>query len=696
MTTKTIPTVWTATFVTWAAISASACLVPEDGECPGPDCATCPGPECPVGTDGKADGLNFAAGTQVMYEVQVRSANACDPGVGADWQRSQCAQKIAPQVTYRAEGMSCGSIDSLHRIKLGTFEDMTADHADYRAGITLRYIKDRVGATAVWLMPVFPNNDQWNIPDGCDNLGSPYAVRDYFHAQGSLSRSCIQAGRDERSAEPCWGNDSMEAVIADAHRRGLKVMLDVALNHFGHNYNMYDYADHQPIRTRLAAGEDLDRLWDYGATYEQNLEHPELLDTAAELTAIGNDPDLLSLRAKCPSLSGDALVRSFHMWRAALDWERDRFTCNGDALEQVVPGFYLGADSWNPSGGVGDNFTNNWRDVKFLYHQETNTARRHEFVRNREYLFRVMNYWVSRGVDGFRLDHTTEYANGLAPNEWKYILGKVNYYAARRGQQKPIYMAEEFGDQLGMAEVVDMMTEGYVGDMNGRNVIQKDAHHIERVLDGMSRFNGETYVMTALETHDEHRLTDHTGFNMWTGAGFWGVGATTWSTPMLLMGQEFGESWGLGFRRSDYLRARFVGSSNYREDGDALADFYGTMNRGRLDNRALYASNKAYLRTRTGNGVDPNLFAQVKWSGDGDVVFVFHNLWEQNVSASYFIDPGLGEALWIRDHRSYKLVDLISGRQMGGCTSGADLKWNLHVEMGRETRMQWLRLEVCN
>ena len=655
----------------------------------------CPGPECPVDPEGKADGhTNFAAGTQVLYEVQVRAANACDPEVGADWQRTQCRAKVAPRVTYRAEGMSCGMIDALHRIKLGTFEDLLADHTDYRAGITNRYIKERVGATTVWLMPVFPNNDQWAIPDACDNLGSPYAVRDYLHAQGSLSRACIAQGKDEHSAEPCFGNGSLEAYIEDAHRRGLKVMLDVAFNHFGHNYNMYDYAEHVPIRTRIANGEDLSKLWNFGATYEKSLENPRLLDTVAQLPA--NDLDLATLRAKCPALVGDALVRSFHMWRAALDAERASFPCTAPGLEAAVPGFYLGAGSWDPSARVGDNFTNNWRDVKFLYHQETNSAHAQEFVRNREYLFRVMNYWVARGVDGFRLDHTTEYANGLAPNEWKYITQKVNYYAARRGQKQPVYLAEEFHDQLGMAEVVDTMTEGYVGDMTGRNVTNKDAKHVERVLDNADRFEGKAYVMTALETHDEHRLTDGTGFNMWTGAGFWGVGATQWSTPMILMGQEFGESYGLGFRRSDYLRARFVGSANYRDEGDALVDFYGTMIRSRLANRALYASNRAYLRTKSGNNADGRILAEVKWSGDGDVVFAFHNLWEQNVAQSYYIDPDLADALWIRDNRSYRLRDVFSGQEMGGCKSGADLKWDFYVEMSRETRAQWLRLEVCN
>ena len=101
-----------------------------------------------------------------------------------------------------------------------------------------------------------------------------------------------------------------------------------------------------------------------------------------------------------------------------------------------------------------------------------------------------------------------------------------------------------------MSHVVDLMTEGYVGNMRGG--IEKNASFVEGVLNNNDRFGGHMYVMTALETHDESRLMSGSGFNQWTGAGFWGIGATTWSTPMLLMGQEFGEPWGLGFRRSDF------------------------------------------------------------------------------------------------------------------------------------------------
>src|SRR5688572_13610711 len=61
--------------------------------------------------------LNLAAGTMVLYEAQIRSANACHPDVGSQEQRAACATKPAPRVTYRAQNMSCGNIDELHKIK---------------------------------------------------------------------------------------------------------------------------------------------------------------------------------------------------------------------------------------------------------------------------------------------------------------------------------------------------------------------------------------------------------------------------------------------------------------------------------------------------------------------------------------------------------------------------------------------------
>jgi hypothetical protein len=666
---------------------------------------------------------NRAADAMTLYEVQVRVANACLPGVGSAQQRADCDAKVAPQIHYRAEGKTCGIVSDLEKIKLGTLDDMMATDANpsFRKGITLQYIHDRVGANTVWMMPPFPNNDIFNIPDACDNIGSPYAVRDYMHVAGTLSARCIQAGRDEYSDTPCFANDELDAFIQDAHRRGIKVMLDLAFNHFGHNYLMYDYERFTSVREMVARGQNLDGLFDFGGTREDALIHPAILDTPEALDRLAASDakiksDLDALKGRCSSLSGAALVRGFAMWRNALQNERDnpaRFTCDTllpekkfDFLEFSIPEFFMGNGD-NPATNILDPANSNvpnpdWKDIKGLYLNEANPLKHFEFVRNREYLFRVMNYWVSRGVDAFRLDHTTDPITKLSPNVWRYVTQKVDFYAGLRGQAQPVYMAEEFGDQFGMAGVVDAMTDGYVGDMCGRNGATKDTSFVERVLGNMDRFNGQVHVMTALETHDERRLIDGTGFNPTTGAGFWGIGASEWSTPMILMGQEYGEPFGLGFRRSDFLRGRFEGTDQFNPNGEALVDFYALMFRARADNEALRATFpdvRAFLRAKGPNGptIDPRIFAQIRGKkGGSNVVIMFHNLFEQGtVSNSYFIPPDIGDALGIDVNRQYKLVDLVSGQQQGPCHSGADLRNDIFVQLDQGTRMQWLQLQSC-
>ncbi len=638
--------------------------------------------------------LNAAAGGLVLYELQVRTANACQPDLGADWQRARCVAKVAPPMHYRVDNGSCGELGWLESIKLGTLDDLLEDTADYRAGVTVRYVDEQVGANALWLMPVFPNNDRWGVPDGCDNLGSPYAVRDYLHVRGTLDDACIAAGRDEYSDQPCWGNGALEQVIAAAHARGMKVLLDVAFNHLGHNYLMYDYQAFDPVRERIARGEDLDRLWDFAATRDEQLVHPALLDSPE---ALPQSADLDALRARCPALQGDGLVRAFNMWRVALDWERQQFPCDPGYLEYGVPGFYLGADAWDPATSTGDLFASWWPDVKFLFHQEGNWHQ-HELAREREYLFRVLNYWVSRGVDGFRLDHTTDDFSGLGPNEWDYILSKVDYYAWLRGQDRPVFLAEEFHDQGGMSHVADVMTEGYLRDMAGRDGVTKDTAHVEWVVGNRERFAGTTYVLTALETHDEKRLVQGTGFDPWTGAGFWGIGASTWSTPMLLMGQERGEPDQLQFRKADLLRSRFEGMAERRGDADALAGFYRAMIQARLspDNRALRAQHGAFLRSRWTGEPDSRVFARATWSGDGNVVFTFHNLWYRDVAQDFYLPSSVTSAIGLDPERNYQLRDILSDEVMGGCQLGSDLAWDFYVAMPAGVRLQWLRLEPCS
>lgn len=708
--------------------------------------------------------LNAAAGSSVLYEVQVRSANACRTDSGSFAQRDACARKISPPAKYRAGDQlakKCGStLSYLNDIKGGTLDDMLAPTTDYKTGITLKYIHDQVGANTVWLMPLFANNMQVNIPDPCDNLGSPYAVRDYMHAAGSLSQVCIMKKTDEYTGDetnqtPCWGTASLDSVIRQAHKYNMKVMLDVAFNHFGHDYLYYDYAQYMPIdqkiqywsRSHMTGDQIAGMFWDFKSTFEQNLVNPVILDNEAQLNALAASDVttgklLKDIQTKCPLITGDRLVRTFGMWKTMLGWERAQFKCDTPSyLEYAVPGFYMGAVDGNPlphpSRHLGDNFSNNWTDVKFAYHHEyhnTSDPARGDyynaFARNREYFFRVLNFWVSRGVDGFRLDHASDLDSGIWANEWKYIFDKVNYYQWVRQAKpasftKPIFLAEDFDHNTVSNYVFDTMTEGYVHQLLDPNSFgkaddgHKDAGHVERSLSAGDRFNGWSYVMRALETHDEKRLLDpNTGLDWYTGAGFYSLGVASRGTPMMLMGQEFGEPYGLGFRRSDYLRSRFEGDNGYNAAAPNLIDLYRKVNQVRRDpkNRSLGSQYHYYLRTQSGNDVDQRIFAQVKWSDNPRFkpIFTFNNLWNvwdssgqvQPVAQTYYLPPNIGAQMQLDDNTQYKLVDIMHEKsrpyphagaldKVGSCRSGKDIKWSLYVKLDPGTRMQWMRLEKC-
>ena len=78
-------------------------------------------------------------------------------------------------------------------------------------GITERLdeLKD-LGVNVLWLMPIHPVGEK--LRKG--TLGSPYAVRDYY------------------AINPDYGTEAdLKRLVAEAHRRGLKVIIDIVANH---------------------------------------------------------------------------------------------------------------------------------------------------------------------------------------------------------------------------------------------------------------------------------------------------------------------------------------------------------------------------------------------------------------------------------------------------------------------------------
>lgn len=638
--------------------------------------------------DGQVEPLNPAAADMVVYELQVRSANAC-PLSGS---LGDCAQQPVPQFEYQGEG--CDILSDLQSIRKSTLDELLAfSRQPHRTnGITLQYVDEVVGANTVWLMPIFPNNHAFSLPDRCDDLGSPYAVRDYYHVAGSLAERCVRDGRDEWDDPPCWGDLELKQVIQAAHQRGMKVMLDLAFNHLGHEYLYYDYKDAVPVRERITQKAN---FWNFDATFEQALVWPEILDTPDELPASAAK----DLRDLCgQEVTGQEAVLRWLMWREAFGHERDEMDCKRPAtLENQVPGFYLAADASQPSSGIGDNFTNNWVDVKFLFNHEADQTHAWEFVRTREFAFRVINYYLAMGVDAFRLDH----ANGLTENEWRYIFRKAKYYQMRRKLPTPVFLSESFHNILELNRVFDVLTEGYHHDICYGT---RDTPYIEQKLfDNRRDYLGNlSYVLLNLETHDEGRLLQpYTGFDIWRGAAFYALAAASRGTLMLQAGQEWGEPLNLAFRRSDYLHGRFDWEVAWDPRGDHLTDLYRDIHEARLDpaNAALVWGDYLFLRSDRGE-INPQLFAMVRYMKDcSNTIFTFFRLWADDVQTTYAVSDDLVGRTCLADHRRYRLVDVLTGRDVWakenpqGRTGRHLRQYGIFVHLDPGTFFQWLRLE---
>ena len=380
------------------------------------------------------------------------------------------------------------------------------------------------------------------------------------------SRSCIAAGRDETLGRAVLGQRRARSPHrAGAHAAASRCMLDVALNHFGHNYLLLR-------RRRLRAGARPRRRAARTSTIcgtsppptTRALLHPTLVDDPA---ALGRPARSTPCARAARRSSGDALVRAYHQWRDAFDWERAQFRCDGASLEYQLPGFYLGGNAWDPSTAARRQLHQQLarREVPLPPRRQQRAPRGSSRARASTSSASSTTGCRAASTASASITPPTTSA-ALAPNEWKYVTsqGRLLRLAARAGAAAlPRRGVRRSGRHEPRRRHPDRgLRRRHVPAATGR---PRTARYVERVVDNMQRFGGHTFVMSALETHDEKRLVDGTGFDAWTGAGFWGIGATTWSTPMILMGQELGEAAAARPSASrSFLAARFAPPSRRR------------------------------------------------------------------------------------------------------------------------------------
>ncbi len=178
------------------------------------------------------------------------------------------------------------------------------------AGITARLdeLKD-LGVTVLWLMPIHPTGQK----NKKGTIGSPYAVRDYD------------------AINPDYGSaDDLKHLVAEAHQRGMKVIIDIVANHTAWDCVLMER--HPDFYTRDAQGKVLPPNPGWTDVADLNYDNPALRDyMIGMLKRWLVNFDLDGFRCDVASEVPTAF------------WERAR-----DELAAVKPGIFLLAEASKP------------------------------------------------------------------------------------------------------------------------------------------------------------------------------------------------------------------------------------------------------------------------------------------------------------------------------------------------------------
>jgi glycosidase len=127
-------------------------------------------------------------------------------------------------------------------------------------GITARLDElKNVGVTILWLMPIHPIGQEKKK----GTVGSPYAVRDYY------------------AVNPDYGTkDDLKRLVAEAHRRGMRVIIDIVANHTSWDSVLMKQPD---FYTRDAGGRIIPPVPDWADVADLNYNNPAVRDYMVEM-----------------------------------------------------------------------------------------------------------------------------------------------------------------------------------------------------------------------------------------------------------------------------------------------------------------------------------------------------------------------------------------------------------------------------
>jgi maltose alpha-D-glucosyltransferase / alpha-amylase len=279
----------------------------------------------------------------------------------------------------------------IYQLHVRSFCDSNADGIGDFPGLTskLDYLQD-LGVTALWVMPFYPSPLK---DDG-------YDIADYY------------------AINPIYGTlDDFKAFLDEAHRRGLRVITELVINHTSDQCAWFQKSRRAMQRQaqQRAAG----------------LQPAEAATAIAREMSRSGDTELRRLQTGgtlgAPAHADD-LYRDFYVWSD----DPSRYK----EVRIIFKDFEPSNWSWDPIAQAyfWHRFYSHQPDLNF------DNARVHEEI------LRVIDYWCDMGVDGFRLDaipylYEREGTSGESLPETHAFIRKLR-----------AHVDEKYGDRVFLAE----------------------------------------------------------------------------------------------------------------------------------------------------------------------------------------------------------------------------------------------------
>jgi glycosidase len=338
--------------------------------------------------------------------------------------------------------------------------------------------------------------------------GSPYAVKDYYSVNPDLA------------VDPAKRMDEFKALLARAHRHGLKVIIDIVPNHVARHYQSLG----KPAGVR-----------DFGADDDQSVvyhKHNNFYYVPGEAFQVPDIP-----KAFTPLGTHHHPLKDGQFHEVPAKW-------TGNGARTAKPDFNDWYETVKINYGVKPDGSYDFDRLPPHYAEQDEAAHaafwQQKEVPNSWLKFRdITQFWLALGVDGFRYDMAE-----MVPVEfWSYLNSQIKLQRPDALLLAEVYQPALYRDYLHLGKMDYLYDKVGVYDslkllMQGKGPASDVLHQQQSIADI------DQHMLKFLENHDEHRIAspDFAG-SAEKGKPAMVVSAMLGKAPTLVyFGQEVGET----------------------------------------------------------------------------------------------------------------------------------------------------------